>query len=469
MPSRQDQLHSYQYSVQRVVAALVSHDPDPHRSPLRRAGTTALVSLVIAAVAVGSVAIYGLLTGTGSKTIDQDTVVYVEKGTGARFVYNSTEKLLHPVLNYSSALLLAAGPEPEVVSASHAQLATVPLGVPLGIPGAPDSMPAASGLLAGSWSVCSQTGAGSGPPQSTVVVGRALPGGTPAGTDGLLLVDTARRVYLVSANRRHFIPGGVVGLAEILPALDQNTATPWPVATAFTNVIPLGADLRPPKIPGAGQPARDGRFPIGQVLYSALPGGTTQWRVVLADGTAPVTEMQAKLLTTVVGAPAPIKDADYGKGTKPGVTISDVGRADALPAVVPKLRTDLSSLCITTAMVGSAGPGPAGVVVNPAVPAGVAATGPTVPNANTADLVSVPRGAGAVVVSAASPSAPPGAGTVTLITDTGLSYPVAGPEALAKLGYGAVDLTKVQVPAELVKLLRQGPALDPAQAAKPGQ
>jgi len=49
VPSRQDQLHSYQYSLQRVVAALVTHDPDPHRSPLRRAGTTALVSLVIAA------------------------------------------------------------------------------------------------------------------------------------------------------------------------------------------------------------------------------------------------------------------------------------------------------------------------------------------------------------------------------------------------------------------------------------
>jgi type VII secretion protein EccB len=467
VPSRQDQLHSYQYSVQRVVAALVSHDPDPHRSPLRRAGTTALVSLVIAAVAVGSVAIYGLLTGTGSKEINQDTVVYVEKGSGARFVYNSTEKLLHPVLNYSSALLIAAGPEPEVVSASHQQLATVPLGVPLGIPGAPDSMPAASGLLAGAWSVCSQPAAGSGSPQSTVVVGTALPDGTPAGTDGLLVVDTARKVYLVYANRRHFIPGGVEGLAGILPALDQNTATPWPVAGAFTNVIPLGADLAPPEIPGAGRPARDGRFPVGQVLYSALPGGATQWRVVLADSTAPVTELQAKLLTTVVGAPAPIQDSDYGKGTKPGVTISDVGRADALPSVVPKLRNDLSSLCLTAAMIGS--PGPAGVVVNPTVPAGVAVTGPSVPNANTADLVSVPRGAGAVVVSSASPSAPAGSGTITLVTDTGLSYPVAGPAALAKLGYGAVDLSKVQVPAELVDLLHQGPALDPVQATKPGQ
>ena len=63
VPSRQDQLHSYQYSLQRVVAALVTHDPDPHRSPLRRAGTTALVSLVIAALAVGGAAVYGLLTG----------------------------------------------------------------------------------------------------------------------------------------------------------------------------------------------------------------------------------------------------------------------------------------------------------------------------------------------------------------------------------------------------------------------
>ena len=95
MPSRQDQLHSYQYSVQRVVAALVTHDPDPSRSPLRRAGTTALVSLLIAAIAVGGAGLYGLLTGQSSVDATDTNVVFQEKGTGARFVY--LDGKLHPV------------------------------------------------------------------------------------------------------------------------------------------------------------------------------------------------------------------------------------------------------------------------------------------------------------------------------------------------------------------------------------
>jgi hypothetical protein len=67
-----------------------------------------------------------------------------------------------------------------------------------------------------------------------------------------------------------------------------------------------------------------------------------------------------------------------------------------------------------------------------------------------------------VIVSATSPSAPAAAGTVTIITDTGRRYAVASRDAVAKLGYGGLDLK--QVPAELVTLLPQGPALDPTRA-----
>jgi Type VII secretion system ESX-1, transport TM domain B len=99
------------------------------------------------------------------------------------------------------------------------------------------------------------------------------------------------------------------------------------------------------------------------------------------------------------------------------------------------------------------------------VPAGTAVSGgDTVPGGVQADLVHVVRGRGAVVVSATSPSAPAGSGTIALVTDTGLRYAVANSDAAAKLGYGGIDLT--QVPAELVSLLPQGPALDPARARR---
>ena len=38
MATRSDQLHSHQFTLQRVVGALAMRDPDPASSPLRRIG-----------------------------------------------------------------------------------------------------------------------------------------------------------------------------------------------------------------------------------------------------------------------------------------------------------------------------------------------------------------------------------------------------------------------------------------------
>jgi hypothetical protein len=76
--------------------------------------------------------------------------------------------------------------------------------------------------------------------------------------------------------------------------------------------------------------------------------------------------------------------------------------------------------------------------------------------------VHVPRGKGALVVAAASPTAPATTGTVSIVTDTGRRYPVATRDVLAKLGYGGV--TPRQVPAQLIALLPQGPSLDANRA-----
>jgi hypothetical protein len=83
-----------------------------------------------------------------------------------------------------------------------------------------------------------------------------------------------------------------------------------------------------------------------------------------------------------------------------------------------------------------------------------------------ADYVHVARGAGVVAVSAASPSAPASTGTVSIVTDTGRSYPLAGRALLTKLGYG--DVKPRQIPSELISLLPRGPSLDPARARQPG-
>src|SRR5436305_3016071 len=108
MPSRQDQLHSHQFSVQRVVSALVMRDTDPVRSPFRRVAGATLAGILLAAVSLGAVAVYGvLLPGGGTEWRDGNAVI-VERESGARYVF--TGGVLHPVPNYTSALLIIGSP-----------------------------------------------------------------------------------------------------------------------------------------------------------------------------------------------------------------------------------------------------------------------------------------------------------------------------------------------------------------------
>jgi type VII secretion protein EccB len=478
VPSRQDQLHSYQYSVQRVVSALVTHDPDPHRSPLRRAGTTALVSLVTAALAVGGVAVYGLLTGAAAGTPDSDTVVYVEKGSGARYVLDKDEGRLHPMLNFSSALLAGKGQAPDVEEMSHDQLAKVPLGEPLGIPGAPDSLPGPGDLLPGVWTVCSQAADNAAPgagPEGLLAVGAAItdgavlpvPGpGTPAqDLRALLVEDATGRTFMVYGNRRFLIPRARVRQIAVGFGWARQ---PVHVATAWINAIPAAPDLKPPAIPGRGDPSA--RIPgreVGRLLrVTDNPAATdqqVQWGVVMGDGIADVTYVQALLMRTDAegGDPETVTVARYA-ALPPSTTVLTTAAASAgYPATVPALLGDARRLCLTY----SAEDGGMSIRVDPTAPAGVAVSGTPVPGAVQADLVHVPRGKGAVVVAAASPSAPASAATVTVVADTGRRYAVASRAALAKLGYGGVVMPRI--PAGLVALLPQGPALDPTRARQP--
>ncbi|MDI6099200.1 type VII secretion protein EccB [Actinoplanes sp. NEAU-A12] len=439
MPSRQDELHSYQYSVQRVVAALVSHDPDPHRSPLRRAGVTALVGLLVAALTVGGFAVYGVFTGHSMAEANDPNSVLVEKKTGARYVYLESDGKLHPVLNYTSGLLLAGGTAPALKNVPAEKLARMPLGEPLGIPEAPDSLPAAKSLLAGAWSVCSDTAGGR--PRSTLLVG-STPSGGAALSGGLLVRDPSGRTHLVNGSQRHLLPAADVD--TIQRALGWYGTRPWVVSTAWIDAVPAGADLAPPTIPNLRKTSVIAGRRVGQVLT----GDGKSFAVVLSDGIAPLTELQAKLLAGATATPISAGIDLIGlPGSKSGLS----GSAEGLPASVPALAEAPASACVTL-------PGD-GIKINPTIPAGVAP-----PGAAHVDLVHVARGKGAVVEATASPDAPADSGTVSLVTDSGRQHALASRDLLGRLGYASVRPTRI--PAQLVAYLPAGPALDPVRAGR---
>ncbi|GAA4940909.1 type VII secretion protein EccB [Actinoplanes utahensis] len=448
MPSRQDELHSYQYSVQRVVAALVSHDPDPQRSPLRRAGVTALVSLLIAALVVGGFAVYGLFTGNTMAQANDPSAVLVEKKTGARYVYLESDRKLHPVLNYTSGMLLATGNPPALKTVAAEKLAKVPLGEPLGILGAPDSLPTDKNLLKDTWSICTSTVAGK--PKSTLVIGTGVPQGKGAPSGGLLVKDNKGRTFLVFEGKRHLLP--TARADATLRVLGWYGSRPWIVSSAWVDAIPSGSDLAAPVIPGyRGASVIRGRK-VGQVL--TLDGSS--YAMVLADGVAPLSELQLKLLTMVPGAGRPITVGEQEWGNN--LTTSKIGMpstAADLPLVAPKLAAAPSTACMTATLKDEQ--------MNLELRTGIEIpAGRTPVGMASVDLVHMPRGKGAVVESVSSPDAPAGSGTVSLITDNGVQFALASRELLGKFGYGKV--TPTRIPSQLVDYLPVGPALDPVQA-----
>jgi type VII secretion protein EccB len=460
VPSRQDQLHSYQYSLQRVVAALVTHDPDPSRSPLRRAGTTALVSLLIASLAVGGAAVYGILTGHSNVEPKDAKFVFQEKGTGARFIYLESDAKLHPVLNYASGLLLANAATPELKSISSDKLATVQLGAPLGIPDAPDSLPAKKDLLTERWSVCTDNEGEEGTVRSTLLVGHKLTDGTVATKAGeaLLIREPQGRTAMIYNNRRYSVPGDRI--TSTLRVLGWAGKEPWPVATAWANALPLAKNLTAPTVRDVGADSTIDGFKVGDLVTDS----GKQFAVIMPDGIADITEVQARLMQATAGVQEPkaIGNA-FIQLPSSKTRLTDEGDVDGLPATVPPLHDAVPDrVCMTLPVDAKTGDG---IRIDPTVPQGVAAEpGNAGSGIALADNVYIARGKGVLAVAAASPSAPAESGTVSIVTDTGKSFPLADRSLVTKLGYAGVK--PQQVPSELVAMLPRGPSLDPAQARK---
>ncbi|MBB4958530.1 type VII secretion protein EccB [Micromonospora polyrhachis] len=460
MPSRQDQLHSYQFMVQRVVAALVMRETDPAQSPFRRAAGATLASVLIAAIVIGGLAVYGALAGGGSKSWRDAQAVIVEEESGARFVF--VEGKLHPVLNYASALLIIKASAPKTVLVSRKSIEGVPRGMPLGIPGAPDSLPGPRRLTTTPWTICSLPGssAATTPARSALLVGADAAGGTTLGDDALLGRHPDGSLHLIWHDRRHLIRDRDLVLPALTWASDQAVA----VAPALLNALPVGADLARVAIPGQGD--RSEKVPeaeVGEVFVVESQGGGRQYVVAKRDGLAAITEVQADLLLAAVNQdkPTPLAPGRFAGIPKLPTMVSTDPAAP--PATQPRL------LPVTDGAVCGRIPDDRGIAeirVGARVPQlpEDGGTGARAPDGGAlADHVVVPPGRGALVESAAAPGASGGA--ISVVTDLGRRHAVSAAEVLPMLGYG--QTRPMRLPANLVTLVPAGKALDPEAARSP--
>jgi type VII secretion protein EccB len=451
MASRQDQLHSYQFTVQRVVSALVMRDTDPQRSPFRRVGGATLAGILVATLSLAAVAVYGVLSpGAGADWRDPDAVI-VERESGARYVYR--DDVLHPVPNQASALLVIGSAQAHPVSVARSVIDGVPRGAPLGIPGAPDPLPARDRLLTGAWTLCSARV--DGVVRSILHIGAAPPGGTelPAGT-GLLVSTPDGTIHLIWRHTRYLVSRFALG------ALAWGSEIPTPVSPALVNALSTGPDLAAPVLPGTpGGPSRVRDARVGQVYLEKVPGGATQYAVAVPDGLAAITPVQAALLVAASRTGAlELRPAEFTAYLTTAPLTP--GGALAPPATSPPLarpRTAEDGLCATAGGTGSR------LAIDVPLPStGVAvraSDGPAV----YADRVVLEPGRGALVSAMSSPTAT--SGTLSVISELGVRHPVPAPEVLTMLGYQGI--TPVRVPSNLVSLLPSGPTLDPAAARQP--
>ncbi|HEX6351953.1 type VII secretion protein EccB [Actinophytocola sp.] len=447
MWTQKDRIQAYQFLRRRLVSALVSADANDPVSPSKRLVLGTAIGLAVAVLVAAVFGIVGLLAPARAEKWRQGGQVIVEKETGARFVIGA-DGLLHPVLNYTSARLLAGSDGNATVTVPAKSLSGVPRGVGVGIAGAPDSLPQVGRLRTGPWTSCTRRSpdrpAGDQPISSVLLGQRA--GGTPLrGAQAIVARLPTGERFLVTGGHRHRMPDELAVVALGLASADVvDVAPPW------LNTIPAGRDLRTVDVAGAGRPGpMVGRTAtlVGQVLTT----GADELYLVRADGLAVVTETEARL---VLGAPssaaaypgarpAPLSVAPPDVATTRRSATESRGYPRALPAPVP--ISPHATICADGK----------NVTVSAGAPGAVKPIIMSAPGA--ANEVYVPGGHGAVV--AEQPS-----GTVYVITDTGMKYPVAGDEARAALGFGGVRPHGVAAP--VLALFPTGVTLDQAQARR---
>jgi type VII secretion protein EccB len=454
--TQRDQIQAYQFLRRRLVSALVTADANHPTSPSRRLVLGTVLGVAGAVLIAAAFGVIGLLDQSGSADWRQGGQVIVEKETGARYVLGQ-DRLLHPVLNYASARLLAGGDGTATVTVPSDTLRSASRGAMLGIPGAPDSLPGK--LTDTMFTSCSRVPPdlpAATAPISTMVVGSAAPTGPVLAPDQAVLVaPPSGDEFLVTGGQRHRLPGR----AEVA-ALGYEDVPAVPVSPAWLDTVPAGRDLAMVTVPDAGAPGptiAGTPTRIGQVL------GDGALYLVRGDGVVPIGETEARL---VLGGPS--ADAAYADGRPSVARLSPSAldgaprssdRALDYPAVLPKPVAVTRNVVLC-----AAGDGTDAARISTSdrlpVPAGAtAARVATRTDARVADEVYVPPGSGALV--GESVGGVPGTGATYLVTDTGMKNPVAGP-AVAALGYGGV--APRQVAGTLLALLPTGPSLDPVAA-----
>jgi type VII secretion protein EccB len=464
--SKRDQVQAHTFMMGRLTAGMLLADPDAPESPLGRTTRGALIGVVVGALVCGGAVVFGLLKPGGNDTWRGGDTLIVNKDTGARYVYVGGR--LRPVRNYASAMLIG-GSDLSTTSVGTASLEGTPVGRPVGITGAPDTVPGTGELEDSAWEVCS---AGSG--LTTALVPGAPLDTSPVGEGTALVVrGPDRRTYLVWQGSRLELDAAS-GATE---SLGYGAVKPRPVSAAFLDSLVRGPKLATPAVAGQGSPgpSLNGRpTRVGQV-FRVVAGSGKQDYVLQKDGLHPVTATQSALL---IGDPDTRKKAYDGQSPQvvtlgvsdlrshqaPGTAAKDpsvAGLPDSPPraaeledgqAACAQVDTVDGRVRVRSVRIAETELSPVAQPDTTAMTAACVPVNGVVMRPGHGTLVRVLGAAGASV-----------GDTTFLVSDDGVKYRIPDAEALSALGYD--ESSAVKVPSTLLSMLPTGPELDTKAAA----
>ncbi|MEV6861001.1 type VII secretion protein EccB [Streptosporangium subroseum] len=468
MQTRRDLYQAHKLMVQRLNLALLQGEPDLPESPMRRLNVAMFCGVLVAVLVMAGFGIYGLLFPGGATGLTKPGTVIVEKESGATFIYSQPQKEMIPVANLTSARLLLGEQEVTVTATASASLADFQRGTKVGILGAPESPPARDKLVRAPWSACVVEGvdtAGERRPYTSLIGGMEV-GGRPVGQDSAMVVDGGSQIWLLWSNRRMLVP------ADSVRALPDGQRRQVP--EAWLNALPIGPDFQSPAIPGLGRAAYGpgGKKSLVGRVYKVPPviGGPEKLYVLLSDGLASLTPVQADLLLQNPdtkkaygqASALPIEtDAASANAMKVSATRMD---SDGLPTTMPNIinPSPTDPLCAVYSDT-ERGSTKAVLTIESTVLIPPPPTGRFDPDA--VDQVVLPPGTGVLAGKLPGDGRLDSVQSLYLIDDQGRRYAIPSQEALQSLGYTMEDVAPV--PAHLMLLIPEGPALDPAAAKKP--
>ena len=297
------QVTGWRFVMRRIASGIALHDTRMLVDPLRTQSRAVLMGVLLLVTGLLGCFVFSLIRPNGQ--VGNNTVL-ADRSTAALYVRVGDQ--LHPVLNLTSARLIAGQPvNPTMVKST--ELDRFPRGNLIGIPGAPERMVQNTARDA-DWTVCDgvsgQPGRGARSTGVTVIAGAPYSDGSRAAairSGQVVLVDApsgGNSTWLLWDGKRSRIDLADHAVTNAL-GLGTDVPAPRPVAAGLFNAIPESPPLAAPAIPNAGVPAGFAvPAPIGGVVVSyaverSAPDTVTYY-AVLPDGLQPISPVLAAIL-----------------------------------------------------------------------------------------------------------------------------------------------------------------------------